>query len=270
MNLLVFAHRNEAWRFLENKKLQPLSFGFPGLYGNGKELLLITKEGRQNCTERLSAVLSFYRAKITTVTNMGIAGALDRQLRPYNIYKVRTCYAQGEFKSFTTAVCDHKELQDCITARERVSDSQKASFLSSFAPLVDRECWAVGSVCALFKIPFYCFKLVSDQANENCLDIANKGKEFSEHLYSFHEKFDYPPAKVIPSFHLNDDFYLTVSQKNHYQALIKKLAIKWQKNEQGTLEKLNLADIAKAAKKPKERTNLLLQRIRENLDFKRE
>ena len=266
MKLLLFAHRAEAWFFLKKKKFSSFPFSFDGLYGNENELLLVTGEGRQNCTERLSSICSAYRNKIDSVTNLGIAGALEDSIELGRIYQIRTCYAQEEFKSFTCAISDRKDLLDCISAKDRVLDREKASHLSCFASLADRECWAAGSVCSLLKIPFYCFKLASDRANShNCLNIAKQGRKFSEQLYFFYEKFNYPLPSFPSSFCLGDDFYFTLSQKNHYRKLIKKLKIKWQKSEEEIILAMKIEDIRQKSHTPKKRTNLLIASLEEKL-----
>ena len=60
--------------------------------------------------------------------------------------------------------------------------------------MVDQELWAVANSCNLFKIPFYSYKLISDYAGENTLQLNFKAqaKSFSENLLQFsnqHELF---------------------------------------------------------------------------------
>ena len=265
MKLLVFAHRNEAWLFLKKRGFTPLSFPFEGFYSNEEELLLITGEGQHNCTARLSSVCGRFHNTIDRVINLGIAGVLWDKVKIGGIHEIRTCYAEGEFKSFTTNTIDRADLSDCISATKRIRDKKNASHLSYFASLVDREAWAVGSVCSLFKLPFYCFKLASDRIDEQCSDVVKKGRLFGEHLYLFYDKLTLPSHPLRKVYSMEEGFYFTVSQKNLYRSLMEKLKIKYQKSEQKIISSMDTKKIMEISNVPKKRTGLLIKRMKNEL-----
>ena len=162
--LLSFAHRGEAQTFLKNGKYSAVEFAFDGVYESEQTFLVITGEGIQNATEKVTAVCAAFRAQISQVVNIGIAASLQDHIRLNEIYSVRTAYAEHygkvAFKTFTSD--DTTSQIDCLTAAERVLQKSYSDTLSAFAPIVDRELWGCASACALFKLPFRSYKLISD------------------------------------------------------------------------------------------------------------
>ena len=283
MKLLIFAHRAEAQVFLERKDFIPIPFAFSGLYNSkssNEELLLVSGEGRQRASERLAAVCGAFRngglhgPPIHRVVNLGVAGALalekaEDMMALEKIYPIRTCYGEGEFKSFSTT-CVQEGRWDCISAQDRVFDKEKAYHLSHFAPLVDRECWAIGSVCALFKLPFSCFKLASDRAGAPtpCQWVQKNAMRFSEMLYDFYQNISFPSNSDSDSNSDSEldslsenDFYFTTSQGRRYQALMDKLKIKWRASEEEVLLRMDLEKIHQDKGIPKKKTALLLKQL---------
>lgn len=188
--LLTFAHRGEAETFLKQGRFQPLPFLFKGFYESERELLLLTGEGIQSAIERLTAVCAAFRQNIIEVINLGIAGSLDDGIEVGEIYAIRKVFREGvesnPFPAFSSS--DDTANTNCITAEKRVLESDYAARLAPFAPVVDRELWAVASVCSRFSLPFRSYKLISDRAGENVvtLDIKRRAAEFSARLYEYY------------------------------------------------------------------------------------
>lgn len=222
MELLTFAHRGEAKAFLKRDQFEPISFAFDGLYKNNQRFLLIHGEGSQVTSEKVSAVCGAFRDKIHAVINLGVCGSLNQEkFKIDSIFPIRTCYKEDEFKSFSTA---NKSGVDLICSKERILDLEKAKKLSWFAPIVDREAWAVGSVCHTLDIPFYAFKLVSDYSNNEdiCQLVSAKSEEISEALYRYflEIKIDHRSEERGG----NSDG--TVSQKRLHDSFLKKMELK--------------------------------------------
>jgi hypothetical protein len=262
MNLLTFAHRGEAKAFLREFPFKPVSFPFEGLYLNEKKLLLITGEGVQAASEKLSAVLGAY-PQIEKVLNFGVCGTLEEKFNEGEIYPIRTCYMEKnstmEFKSFSS---QGKNGVDCVSAHQRVLDGGYAKYLSYFAPLVDREVWAIGSVSSLFKKPFHSYKYVSDNADgeEICQVVSSKADEISESLLNYFLKLEFTPniKGIIPEL---KGLHFTTSQKRLYNSLLKKLEIKGL-----PLEKIiNLYEINALPLSPKQKAARVLKEMEASL-----
>ena len=191
MVIITFAHPAEAQFFIKRKHTQKVDFYFPGLYRDDAELLLLTGEGIQMATIRLSAVCTYFGNKIKRIINFGIAGSLSASLQVNQIYGIQQVHheltgSQG-YPSFP-CMETHSKI-DCITAMERVTSDDYAKRLSAHAQAVDRELWGIGSVASAFKIPFKSYKLISDIAGEttDSTAIINRAQEFSKHLFDFYK-----------------------------------------------------------------------------------
>lgn len=269
--LLTFAHRGEAQAFLR-RAFRPRAFCFEGVYESDRELLLLTGEGLQSTTERLAAVCGAFHAEIGSVINLGIAGSLAAQCLPGEIYPVRTIYGfrggQVQFKTYTSS--DAGAQIDCISADRRILQEEDAGRLRPFAPLVDRELWAVAAVCALFNLPFRAFKLVSDRAGdgEACLDIREQAGYFSEQLLAYYNGLSLPAAEIPAGDDaiLPEGFYLTTSQQRRLRTLLQHLKIKYPESEAQLLDKAGLSAIRETESNPKKRTALLLERLNDLLN----
>ena len=191
MLLLTLAHRGEALEFIKRKFTQSTEFHFPGVYRSEHDLLVLTTEGVQNTTMRLSSVLTYFGQRIDRVINLGIAGGLDDKLQLNQVYGIREVYHEFtgdmEFPSFRCKET-HSKL-DCVTAVRRVLDQAYIEQLKKIAPIVDRELWAVGAVCDHFKLPFKSYKLISDRAGErtNQDEVKSRASFFSKHLFDFYK-----------------------------------------------------------------------------------
>lgn len=227
MDLLTFAHRGEAKAFLKEFTFKPISFAFEGVYKSEKYILLITGEGIQATSEKLSAILGAF-SEIEKVFNFGVCGTLEDNFREGEIHPIRTCYQEKnsgmEFKSFSTDILDGI---DCVSAHQRVLNKDYAKYLSYFAPLVDREVWAIGSVSTLFKKPFNSYKYISDSADgeEICQVVSEKAQGISEALLAHFLDLN-SPVKIKGILPEISGTHFTTSQRRLYNSLVKKLEIK--------------------------------------------
>lgn len=188
--LLVFAHRGEAQAFLKGRNFREVDFAFNGVFQSEKELLLLCGEGLDAAEERLSTLLGAFGKDISLVLNFGIAGSLSDSLTPGEIYPIRAAYREPEaaqaLPDFRSA--DPNALIDCISAQRRVLTLAYAKRLAPFAPIVDRELWAIASLCADYNLPFLAYKLISDRAgvDTSALDFKRRARQFSEQLFDFY------------------------------------------------------------------------------------
>jgi nucleoside phosphorylase len=191
MLLLTIAHHGEAQEFIKRKYKQTVDFHFNGLYRSEDGMLLVSGEGLQMTSLRLTAVYTYFSHQIDYVINMGIAGSLSSELQLNQIYGIRTVHHEMKgndgFPSFNCKETLSK--MDCVSAHQSVLTDQHARDLSPLADIVDRELWAVGSVCQLFSLPFKSYKLISDKAGgqTNGKEIISKAPKFSKHLFDFYK-----------------------------------------------------------------------------------
>lgn len=232
-DLFCFAHFGEAQAFIRHFELKPKAFYFEGIFEGDNHFLLLTNEGEQNTSERISAALSALHPQINQVYNIGIAGALNDKLHLGEIHEIRTAYAfQGlepKFRSFTLS----KEAGiDCISSDKRVVTKEFAQKLSNFAGLVDRELWAVASSCQLLKKPLSAYKLISDNPLiqsefEICEPVKEKAAGFSEQLLNYflseQKTQKVPTASTEDAIFSDNYFYFTSSQKHQYLELKSRL-----------------------------------------------
>ncbi len=255
MELLTFAHRGEAKSFLKNDHFLPIPFLFDGLYKNENRFLLIHGEGIQNTSEKISVVCGAFKEQIHSIINLGVCGSLiENSFKIGEVYPIRTCYMEGEFKSFST---NYKTGIDIISAKERINKFEKAKSLSFFAPLVDREAWAVGSVCNLLNIPFYSFKMVSDYSNNEdiCQLVSSQSEEISESLYNYFSQLKIECEKNNEVFENN--LWTTTSQKRLFNSLTKKMELKGIKFDPSEHKFGNLT--------PKKRTGKILEEMEKKI-----
>lgn len=191
MMLLTFAHKKEARSFIDRLEAQKSSLLPEGLFESDSAYILIIGEGLYPALSKTSFALGTLKDQnITAVYNIGVCGGLDHDINPSQPFSVRTIYGEDTagkllFKSFNTA--DSTAKTNLISAHQRVLTDDYAKQLAEFAPLVDREAWAVGLACQQAEVPFYCYKLVSDTAGDQtqCTDISSKAHTFSEKLFTY-------------------------------------------------------------------------------------
>jgi nucleoside phosphorylase len=189
MLLIVIAHRAEAQEFINRKFKQEVDFHFKGLFRSNEDMLLISGEGIQNTTMRLTSVYTYFSHQIDRIINFGIAGSLNKNYQINQIYGIHGVF--HELIHYPSYQCKETFSQvDCISALQPVLDGEYAGRLSANAGVVDRELWAIGAVCTLFAIPFKSYKLISDIAGDqtNIKEIKKNAPQFSKHLFDFYKK----------------------------------------------------------------------------------
>lgn len=241
------------------------------LYKNDHFFLLLTGEGVQPTTETVAHALGAFSAEITSVLNLGIAGALLPSLAFGTCVSVRTTYAEKnnsepQFKSFTASDA-HAEV-DCITAASRVLTDEHAKALRPFAAVVDRELWGIASVATRFGKPFQSVKIVSDLAGSatNCFDLSHRAEEFANLLEQQFVKIQpegldtAASANALPE-RLAAHFYFTTAQERQFAKLMESLTRKFSCEPSTILEKLPLKEIEAEDTPAKQRTSALLQEM---------
>ena len=263
MKLLVFSHRGEARTFLKNYSLKSSS-RLSNLYV-GKELsLLISGEGGSHSKINLSFALALLE-DVDEVINFGICGNLDFKSKKSDvneILKIKTVYAEGEFKSFILG----KDGVDLITAKKRILEKDCAESLSYIAPYVDRELWSYAFVCKEFNIPIKSFKLVSDDIVDanNCDLIREKSEKYSDHFFNYFDKLK--ADNIDRNFRgknyqifKHEKFYFALSQRRDYSKLMDSLCLKYGRKEEEILNDFLERSELKMARTNKNRTKKLIE-----------
>lgn len=248
--LFVFAHKGEAQTFIQKlgmrlvKKLvknDELAITKQELYQNEEIYLLISGEGIFKAITHVTHLLTAL-PEIAEVYNFGIAGLLDNSKKENieKIFPIGICYAHQNdnfsYQSFATNQEQNKRNLCCISASQRIKNSNSAKKLSVVADLVDREAWGIGYACHFLKRKFYCYKIISDIANEtvDCFELKNKAKLFSDKLYFYMKE--------------NLDFNLDLKKKEteeENQQQNKKEISQKQNQKQKNKEKLSAEDLLK-------------------------
>lgn len=261
MKLIHIAHRGEAQAFIKNLDIKS-SNELDGLYINDDLALLISGEGLDATMSKIALVCG--SLPIKKIINLGIAGALDTNIKTGEVYKVRTCYSfldKVQFKSFTTAPYSNENPSvDCISSHTRVLSSTHAKELSHFAHIVDREVWSVGYIAKIKKLPFESYKLISDIAGKDtdCLDIKDKALSFSNTLYNYFTELEEIETK---EFIFETPVPMSFTHNKRYEKLMEIATKKEQLTPQQVLDKLGLDLILSRKVKEKEKTNLLLEKL---------
>ncbi len=274
MNLLIFAHRNEAKSFLKEKNLSPYSFIFQGVYRSCENFILITGEGMENASYKTASLLGHLlkNEKISQIINLGVAGSLDSQCVVGEIYAVRTSYAyrgkEMAFKSFSSEQnLSSNFYRDCVSSDKRILDSLSAENLSHFAPLVDRELWGIASIAKLFSIPFSSFKIVSDLAGDKeiCQVVKDQASILSEKLFHFYQsvflarQISHFP-KVDQTSPILEGFHFSESMSRKFKTLMKKFEYLDFK-----LEDISISSIIESEKSPKKRAKKLIDELNQKV-----
>lgn len=260
------AHRGEAQAFIKSsfqKRLETEPFS---LYqDNNDNILLLTQEGVHNALVATSYAMAKY-PMIQRVYNLGICGALRSSLKTGEIYSIRTVYAENQFHSFTTSQKDKAAL-DLISSESRVLSDQERERLDVFAPLVDREAWAIGKVASQLKKEFIVYKLISDEVGEDkeiCTRVKEKSSLWSQKLYELFlsiEDHDLPH-----SLSTQEDFFWHFSQsmKHEFKDLCHKAQLRGI-NKDSFLKESQIEKIQALEIHEKKKAKLLLKNMRDLL-----
>lgn len=269
MQLLCFAHKNEASSFLQNLDFSKKSSDL--FVTKDKSLALaVIGEGIWNSLFRLPKILHEY--PISAITNLGCAGLLrqDLPISLEKVYQVRCVFGEKvttevQFQSFTLTPSDLNSLDglDCISAMERVKDKAYQETLSRFAPIVDRELWAMARVAKEFSVPISSYKYISDLANSKdiCQQVMSSYIPISDSLYETWAQIDTPQKSVTTDTLPSQLFHMSTYQKKLWDKSLQSLRKKFEEqsianilNEQLGFEKIKKMNISK-----KERSKILLQ-----------
>lgn len=265
--LLCFAHRGEASAFFKayDFKASDLHADF-WICDQGLGLLL-TGEGLGKAFSKLGLILGAYHQQAELeIYNLGVAGALREDLEIASVHQVRTVYGEEEFHSF-----ELDGTLDLITAKKRVLNSEQGNFLSAFAPLVDRELWALCTVAKEAKRSIRALKIISDRpgAEEICTITKENAQEWSEKLLAAFRQLTKKEAsnESKSNSNMNDPlgilensaWHFTTTQKRQYENYLQK----WQLRDFSILELQNLAANIDHHLKPKLRTQMLLSLMQE-------
>jgi hypothetical protein len=226
MNLLTFAHKNEAAAFFHYHQFQECS-DFHGLYFNGHHYLLITGEGLWDCLTKCLLTLSYLNQQnifIQKIINLGVAGGLRSPIKKFSAYQVRTSYAalnfqEPEFHSYSTNIAlstiPHLEVIDCLSFYKRNTTHQEKLKLSPYAHLIDRELWAIAKAAVSCNLPWEAIKVISDEIqDENSCQIVQQ----DAHLYSkiLHDQWQRQIDQKIsePSANSQEEMLNTLQEKS--------------------------------------------------------
>lgn len=207
MRLLIFAHRGEASSFIKglgckmHTTAENLSY-----WSNSRDFILVCGEGSLSCAVTLAHFLTSFKPRISEIVNLGVAGSLLNDDGLQKIYEIRTVYGEESknkiaYQSFSTD-CPHgiqslvapnqPPSKDCVSASQRVLDSEYAHELAHYAPIVDRELWTIAFICKKFNLPWRSIKIISDRPTANpqtfsCEWVADQSSEFSSRLFEYYQ-----------------------------------------------------------------------------------
>ncbi len=284
--LLSFAHRGEAKAFLHEFQSKPLNSegDLYQLTGPQNEMmsLLITGEGRDQVLVKLTAAIVLLRERFPDrdlqVINLGVCAGLEAhplKLEKEQILRIATCYGQKglevsemEFKSFTCTPSIEEEdnfpIADIVSTNARILDAKQAEHFSHFAPLVDRELWATGFVCAQLKCAFSSLKVVSDFADG---DICARVKEETDRWSDLLLRAFLQKQTSLKGSDTNDELWpelshlhITVSQERRLRQLLKALNLKG-KSKENILEETHFNELIEKDLRPKDKTKLFLESL---------
>ena len=300
MKLIAIAHRAEAQAFLKSRHLafKPEAFAFDGLYYSTEHnlALLLTGEGVQSATEKLAALCGAKHDKIQEIINLGVAGILEDspQFNLGEVKEIRTAYLslghKMEFKSFSTSSQSSSPFHICdiVTSSKRALKTNDCEALLPFAPLVDRETWAVGSVANRFQVPFRSLKILSDRVYEadqgDSLEVCRLVKdqaplwsqqllaafykivplEKNSQLNSLDNKKEVSKENTLLGFlEKSSSFHVTTSQKRKIQSLWD-ILLPQSADEKALMKELEdstLTPLGSEKGTPKSKTSKLIEKL---------
>lgn len=264
--LLIFAHRGEARAFLSH-----FDFGqvakIEGLYESEGHLLLITGEGPWKAGPKLAFVLGKF--EIEEAINLGIAGSLRDEVELESIFQIRNVYLeQNSQMQFASHALSETGL-DLITCHSRVLDSKQADLLDAFAPLADRELWALAQSAKIAEVKLSAFKLISDIVGQTevCERVKEKSEIYSQKLLNFYLNIDIDKKETpLPKTTLNwEGFHFTISLENKREKLLQSLTIKFNGLEKA-LESIDINSFRTKDILPKKRAILLVEEMQNLLN----
>ncbi len=146
--------------------------------------------GKVNSLISLSRAISEERPK--TVINFGTAGSTDPSLQGL---KEVTTFKQRDMDvrplGFKVGETPYDDINDISLGRSGLSCGTGDNFVSSTqnidTDLFDMEAYAIAKFCLLNELEFYCYKFVSDNANDEAAEdwknnVSKGAKEFKNLL----------------------------------------------------------------------------------------
>jgi len=233
MNLLCFAHRAEADCFFIEENLKA-DARLNDLYreDSDKYFVLITGEGHLNALYKVTSAISI-EPRIKNVINLGVSGALNNDLKKFDVFSIRTSYFceasehNPQFKSFPINSINNLKSIDCITSTQRIKTENEKYHLKNFADTVDRELWGIGYAAKGKKIPVYSVKVISDEVKDLdfCQNVKESSYDYSIILYKtfnkyFNQNDSIEQNSLFEGLIKNPLFYFSTSQKRLLKKLI--------------------------------------------------
>ncbi len=155
--------------------------------------IVYTGVGKINASFAISKAYFEFKPKI--FINYGTAGALKHSLSGLlEVSKFKQRDMEVSALGFKIGETPFEKLSTITTSEKGFSCSTGDNFVTKVpkikTDLVDMESYAYAKFCKLYNIKFYCYKYVSDNANENAsIDwnktIKNGAKEFANFLLNF-------------------------------------------------------------------------------------
>ena len=155
--------------------------------------IIYTGVGKINASFAISKAYFEFKPKI--FINYGTAGALNHSLSGLlEVSKFEQRDMEVLALGFKIGETPFEKLSTITTSEKGYSCSTGDNFVTKVpkikTDLVDMESYAYAKFCKLYNIKFYCYKYVSDNANENAsIDwnktIKNGAKEFANLLLNF-------------------------------------------------------------------------------------
>lgn len=278
MQLLIFAHKNEATAFFHYHQFKETTL--TDLYFDGSHYLLITGEGLWDCLSKTILAINFICINSTIpvqkIINFGVAGSLRDGIKKKSIFRVRTSYAalnyaEPEFQSYSSLESEsqfsHLPQVDCLSSLKRHTSLEEKLTLAPFASLIDRELWSVAKAAKCFDLAWEGLKIVSDEVQENnfCDQVQSHAHEYSSELYTtWINKQEIIKQKTSDSdfqIFLNalqvENLYLTFSGRNQVQDLMTRILLQENISLKKFMEEIPF-DLWKK-ERPKDKSHSLIQ-----------
>ncbi len=263
--LFIFAHRQEAFYFLQDKKILKIT---EDCFEYDDYFLLLTGEGLVASLFYTTQILEKINSQILFVCNFGICGLIDESRKDLSIEKtvyIRTVYAEKKFHSFSSL--DKSDSCDVISAAERVKDLESSKKLSCFAPIVDRELWGIAYACQKYSIPWRSIKVISDTPEMACKVVTEQADKWGKMLWwEWRENFRAINLNKKKSRELGKEFHVTESQNYQLRKLFEYLERRKDSGLELELEDYKSELLLNQNQKPKDKTKKLIEFLSKKLE----
>ncbi len=256
------AHLGEAQAVIENFELKRVT---PQYFEGDQMACLITGEGPFEAATQTAAILG--QKKFHQVINLGIAGALNTDLKVGTVYEIRSLYlvieGKPQFKSFISSSTG----VDCLTSFERILSPEKAAPLLGVGEIVDREAWGVAMAAKGQGVEFTSYKLISDVAGTlgACELVREEAQVYAQKLAQFLTHKLEIKTSENPELEI-EGFYFTFTMRHQFEGMLSKLALREDMPKEDILKSLPLTSIQELKLLPKERAQKLIKIMEERLD----